>query len=115
MLLGLNLEGSNFGLLLGSKFANGGMAVNLHIDEIGVVMYFKELPRLKPNILFLGWKDLTYSKEYTKRYFNPFELRRCKYHVYKSERANFYFGFNDKTMERYADFFIGADKMPSDF
>ena len=115
MLLGLNLEGSNLGLFLGSKCANGGMAVTLHIDQSGVVMRFKELSILAPNTLFLEWGDLTYSKKHTKRYLNLFELRRCMYQVYKSKRANLYIGFNEKTMEKYADFFIGADKIPPDF
>lgn len=115
MFLGINLEGSKIDVILGKKCATGGLAGRLYIDESGVVMYFKELPILAPNIMFLNWEDLTYSKEYTKSYLNPFKLRRCKYHVYKSRRANVHFGFNDETMEKYADFFIGADKMPPDF
>lgn len=115
MFLGLNLECSNLGFFLGSKFTYGGMAVRLHIDESGVVMRFKELLILPPNIVFLEWGDLTYSNTHTKRYLNPFELRRCRYQVYESKRANLYFGFNDKTVEKYADIFIGADKMPPDF
>ncbi len=100
----------------GREFATGGILARLHVDINGIVIFFQQLPFIvKPNIVFLMWDDVMYSKEHSKSYFNPFELRRCRYHVYQIEREDIRVGFNDKTIEKYAVFFIGANKMSSNY